>query len=801
MRKQHVLLCGWAAFSAFATPAWAQGGEPVPITEGTSETGQVGIADIVVTARRREEAIQDIPVAVQAFSGEALETQRISNAVDLSKIVPALTSSQSSRDEENYVIRGQSGSGASISGQQVTVPAYFAQVPLPIGDGGGPGYYYDLQNVQVLKGPQGTLFGRNSTGGAILFEPRQPDDEFGGYIAAEYGNYDNRGLEGALNVPLGSTLRVRVAAKGLKRDGFTYNATNKVWQDDRSFFSGRASILWEPSSRFSNLLVADIFRSTTNGSSNILAAVNSNALIPTLFGGAVEAALAQQNAAGPRVTFSDTPGINRKRSWGVSNVTTWQVSDTLTVKNIFGYRRFKQLNRFDYDGSGLVILNFDTCATTASCHPRDADAPWSLNIRQVTEELQLQGQLLDDRLKFIIGLFGADLDTPDANYGHQTSVFGSVTDANQYIDDSSRALFGNISYAFGGGLEGLTATAGYRWTRDRRALTLYQVTSGRCVTGATGMVVPDPAQADACGASFVAKADSDAYTIGLDYKITPQTMIYIAHRQSYRAGGTNPLAAPVLNANPPIPDALSLFRYEPEILRDVEAGLKSDFQVGDWSIRTNVAGYYQWLDDAQLNQTFAVGTQTVSALVNAASATIKGVEAELTVAPTRTLNLMLAYAYTDAQYGEYLDYSRRDPATNAPTLQGGRIFPFTPKHKLNVSANWTLPVPASLGDIVLSANWAHKSSVTLGLVPFITQPDGSNLYDGESIEGPTDTIDLTLDWKEAFGSPVDVAVYVTNLTNTTYKVGGASLINSGLGINQRIYNEPRMYGVSVRYSF
>lgn len=801
MRKQHVLLCGWAAFSAFATPAWAQDGGTAPAEEGAAPTGQAGIADIVVTARRREEAIQDIPVAVQAFSGEALESQRISNAVDLSKIVPALTSSQSSRDEENYVIRGQSGSGASISGQQVTVPAYFAQVPLPIGDGGGPGYYYDLQNVQVLKGPQGTLFGRNSTGGAILFEPRRPDDEFGGYIAAEYGNYDNRGLEGALNVPLGSTLRVRVAGKGLKRDGFTYNATNKVWQDDRSFFSGRASILWEPSSTFSNLLVADMFRSTTNGSSNILAAVNSNALIPTLFGGAVEAALDKQNAAGPRVTFSDTPGINRKRSWGVSNITTWQVSDALTVKNIFGYRRFKQLNRFDYDGSGLVILNFDTCATAASCHPRDADAPWSLNIRQVTEELQLQGQLLDDRLKFIIGLFGADLDTPDANYGHQTSVFGSVTDANQYIDDSSRALFGNVSYAFGGGLEGLTATAGYRWTRDRRALTLYQVTSGRCVTGATGTVVSDPAQADACGASFVAKADSDAYTIGLDYKITPQTMIYVAHRQSYRAGGTNPLAAPVLNANPPIPDALSLFRYQPEILRDVEVGLKSDFRVGDWSIRTNVAGYYQWLDDAQLNQTFAVGTQTVSALVNAASARIKGVEAELTVAPTSALSLMLAYAYTDAQYGEYLDYSRRDPATNAPTLQDGRIFPFTPKHKLNVSANWTLPVPANLGEVVLSANWAHKSSVTLGLVPFITQPDGSNLYDGESIEGATDTIDLTLDWKEAFGGPVDVTLYVTNLTNTTYKVGGASLINSGLGINQRIYNEPRMYGVSVRYSF
>jgi len=800
MRKQHILLCGCAAFSIFTTPAWAQG-DGGSAAQGASTKDQAGIADIVVTARRREEAIQDVPLAVQAFSGEALESRRISSAVDLSKIVPALTSSQSSRDEENYVIRGQSGSGASISGQQVTVPAYFAQVPLPIGDGGGPGYYYDLQNVQVLKGPQGTLFGRNSTGGAILFEPRQPGSEFGGYISAEYGNYNNRGLEGALDIPLGSTLYVRIAGKGVKRDGFTYNATNKIRQDDRSFASGRVSVLWEPSSTFSNLLVADMLRSTTNGSSNVLAAVNSNAVIPKLFGGALEAALARQNAAGPRVTYSDTKGIDRKRSWGLSNITTLQLNDALTVKNIFGYRRFKQLNRFDYDGSGLVVLNFDTCAGAASCHTRDADAPWSLNIRQVTEELQLQGQLLDNRLKFIVGLFGANLDTPDANYGHQSSVFGSVTDANQYIDDSSRALFGNVAYTFGGGLEGLTATTGYRWTRDRRALTLYQVTSGRCVTGATGTVVADPARADVCGASFVAKADSDAYTIGLDYKISPQTMIYVAHRQSYRAGGTNPLAAPVLNASPPIPDALSLFRYQPEVLRDVEVGLKSDFQLGGWSVRTNVAGYYQWLDDAQLNQTFAVGTQTVSALVNAASATIKGVEAEVTVAPTSALNLIVAYAYTNAKYGDFFDYSRRDPVTNQPTLQGGRIFPFTPRHKLNVNASWTLPLPPSVGDVALSANWAHKSSVILGLVPFITRPDGSNVPDGESVEGPTDAIDLNLDWKEVFGSGLGVAFYVTNLTNATYKVGGASLINSGLGINQRIYNEPRMYGVSLRYSF
>ncbi|OCC22967.1 hypothetical protein MB02_14485 [Croceicoccus estronivorus] len=799
MKKQYYLLGGIAALQACASTAWAQeAGNAQP--RAAAQNGNQ-IADIVVTARRREEALQDIPIAVQAFSGDQLETQRVQNATDLSKIVPALTSAQSSRDEENYVIRGQSGSGASISGQQVTVPAYFAQVPLPIGDGGGPGYYYDLQNVQVLKGPQGTLFGRNSTGGAVLFEPRRPDAEFGGYLMAEFGNYDNRGLEGALNIPISDTLRVRFAGKVLKRDGFTYNATLDEHQDDRDFFSGRASILWEPSPRFSNILVADIFRSNTNGSSNSLAAVNSNALVPTLFQGAMEAALAQQEAAGPRTTFSNVDGLDRKRSFGISNITTFEIADGLTLKNIFGYRRFKQVNRFDYDGSALTILHFDVCATSAQCHPRDADEPWGLNIRQVTEELQLQGQLFDNRLKYIVGLFGADLKTPDANYQHQSSVFGSVTDANQYIKDKSRAVFANVSYAFGGALEGLTLSAGYRWTHDRRALTLYQVTNGRCVTGETGTVVTDPAQADACGAFFSAKANSNAYTIGLDYKISPRTMVYVAHRQSYRAGGTNPLAAPVLVADPPIPNAIQLFSYKPETVRDVEVGLKSDFPVGDWNVRTNIAGYYQWLDDAQLNQTFGVGTANVSALVNAASATIKGMEADITIAPTRNISLLVSYAYTEAKYGNFLDYSRRDPETNMPTLQGGRIFPFTPKHKLNINASWTVLDDDAVGKVTLTGNWAHKSSVILGLVPFITLPDGSNVYDGESRQKPTDTIDVNLDWKGVLGSSFDLGVYVTNLTNTTYKIGGASLINSSLGINQRIYNEPRMYGMTLRYGF
>jgi iron complex outermembrane receptor protein len=278
-------------------------------------------------------------------------------------------------------------------------------------------------------------------------------------------------------------------------------------------------------------------------------------------------------------------------------------------------------------------------------------------------------------------------------------------------------------------------------------------------------------------------------------------MVYVTHRQGYRAGGTNPLVAPALQATPAIPNAQGLFTYAPETLRDVEIGLKSEFNVSDWKIRANIALYKDWLDNAQINQTFTVGTQTVSALTNAASANIKGVEAEITVAPSRHFNVLFAYAYTNAKYGSFVDYTHRDPVTGAPGLSTGRIFPFTPHHKLNIAPTLTLPTPSDWGELTLNANYAFKSSIILGLVPFITLPSGANMFDGESRQKATNTVDLNVQWAHIFGSRFDASFFITNVTNTVYKIGGASLINSGLGINQRIYNEPRMFGGTIRVHF
>lgn len=793
----RILLAGVGLSSLCAgSAALAQTAAPAAAADAATETG--AIDEIVVTARRREEQLQDVPLAIQAFSNDTLEARRIENATDLSKIVPALTSAQSSRNEENYVIRAMSGSGASISGQQVTVPTYIAQVPLPIGDGGGPGRYYDLQNIQVLKGPQGTLFGRNSTGGAVLFEPKRPGSEFDGYVEGEFGNYGNHGIEGALNFPLSDSLMIRVAGKANDRDGFTQNITTNQDEDDRHFWTGRVSVLFAPTDSFENIFVADTLHSNTNGSSNHIAAVDPNATIPRLFAGAVQAQLARQQALGPYVSISDTIAKNELKASGFSNITTLELGENVTIKNILGYRRVKQLNRFDFDGTPLTLLNFDICQTAAACNPINRDEPWSLNVKQWSEELQLQGSAFDDRLTYTIGLFGSNTSTPDANYIHQTSVFGSTTDVNQFVRDRSRAIYGQATYDLSSMIEGLGITAGYRTTKDTRGLTIFQVSSFRCTTGTPGAAAPTPGNAPQCRAEFESKATSDSYTIGLDYKINDDALLYIAHRKGYRAGGTNPLAGPALLAVPPIPNAADLFVYQPETLKDVELGLKADFAAGDWDLRTNVALYHQKLKGAQLNQTFSVGTQTVSALVNASEAKVNGIETELTIAPSDAFNLLLAYAYTDAKYGSFLDYNRRDPVTQVPQRFTGRIIPFTPKHKFNVGASLDLPVPESAGEVTLSANLAHKSSIILGLVPFLA---GSNAFDGESRQKATTVVDANLAWDGIGGTPIDATFFVTNLFDVTYKIGGASLINSGLGFNQRIYNEPRMYGVSLRYRF
>lgn len=261
---RHWLLAS-VAMSTLLFPgiALAQTADPA-----SAQASPATFDEIIVTANRREERGQDVPIAITAFSPQRLEQQGINKEQDLQASVPSLVvgpNGQGSRDSNSFTIRGQGATFQASPG----VVVYMNEVPLPAGitlsQQGGPGNFIDLENMQVLSGPQGTLFGRNTTGGAVLLVPKKPSNEFGGWIRGEYGNYDRTYVEGALNLPISEKLAVRVVGAYHDRDGYTRDV---VWNKDRDnehWYSGRIGILFKPTETISNYTMAYGAYSKNNG--------------------------------------------------------------------------------------------------------------------------------------------------------------------------------------------------------------------------------------------------------------------------------------------------------------------------------------------------------------------------------------------------------------------------------------------------------------------------------------------------------------------------------------------------------
>ncbi len=793
--------------SAALMPAtvWAQG----PAT--ASAAGEVNdsasaISDIVVTARRREESLQSVPISVQAFSGETLAARNVQSQTDLQRLVPSLTTYSQARDEETLSIRGQSSSGASAQGQNPRVTAYFAEVPLQTGDAGGPGKFFDLQNVQVLKGPQGTLFGRNATGGAVLYEPQRPTQEFGGYVLGQIGRFDDREVEAAINLPVvRDLLAFRVSGRYAKRDGFTQNLTTGQDQDDRNYRAVRVSALLTPGDNFKSFLMFDYLKSDTNGSSQQLAGFDPNKVfladilrgavpgrpIPLTLGGngpslaafsanpaanipaairagrvsyfpspALENQLANQIAGGPRVTQSGVDGVSRTRSYGITNVSTLEIAPSTTIKNIFGYRRFKQLSRYDLDGTVLPLLDQTT-----------PDGNWGANLRQITEELQLQGKGLDGKLDYTVGGFLLSQKSPSPQRTVQVSLGVPSLNISTPVE-RSQAAFVQGTYDLSELLtEGLSITGGYRYTHDYRRVTAsnFRDPAGIFPAGSCGLL-------RGCPTVTKASFNASTYNLGIDWQVTGRTLLYVTHRRGYRAGGLNP-------------QALDFgVKYDPEFVTDFEAGLKTDLDLGSMRGRFNAAVYASKLKGAQVSQSFSAlnplnnQIALINLIVNAASATIKGAELEFTLVPTEGLELSAAYAYTDAKYSSFVDFSTGLPVT-------GRPFPFQAKHRLNLGGRYTLPVPESAGKITLGVNWSYSTKYTVSV-----------FADPLADENGYDQFDLRADWNGIAGGPISAALFVNNVNNEVYKIGGVP-IYSVLGTTSLLYNEPRTWGLQLRYKF
>jgi len=793
------LLMGTTSAAALAQDAGIADQPPAAGPEQTA--GRIeSQGEIVVTARRTAENIQSVPVSVTAFGAETLRQSTIRDTQDLLVKTPGVfLAGSGGRENTNFSIRGQSRALAGNSAPGVI--SYFAEVPAPTLGSSIP--TYDLSSVQVLKGPQGTLFGRNTTGGAILYYPTAPTYETTGYVVGSYGNYDARLVEGALNLPLVSEkVALRVAGQYQKRDGWTKNIGVGDDADDLNSRGLRASLLIEPIEGVTNTTIFDWYRNRSTGGASVLFAVfdGPNALTATGTLAAAQQQFALQQARGPRVIDSDVDAFERVKRIGVTNRTEIALTEGVELVNIFGYRHTK----VDYYSSvdGLPTLISDgTGAIPAGLPVTVVGGRQTSDVEQFTDEVQLKGKLLDDKLDWLVGGFYLK-SKPVGPSGTYIPIFilPGITDAPfnySFYSEESKALFANIGYRLDGLVEGLRLNAGFRYTWDEIEA---------CVGGGTSrnpVAEPEDCRSGAATItrSSVNRTSSKAptWTIGLDWQATPDLFLYVVTRRGYRAGGIN---------TPTLAGQLAPFQsFGPEKVTDLEAGIRSDFRAGDVAVRLNASPFVGWYSSVQvpitgLNTTAACGTgpggtnparsspdgdcnpandpSGGTLLINAGKTRVAGIDLSGRISPTRTLSFDAGATFLDLKSRSLTVPNFLVSYLAAPEVP----FNLVAKTTLTAGARWTLPTPESFGTAVLSADYYHSSKV----------------QSSDAILPAYDVVNARFDLNGIGGTKLDAGVFVRNLFDKEY-LASANVGSNLLGISSGFYGAPRTYGIELRYRF
>jgi iron complex outermembrane receptor protein len=753
----------WAAYGAAASIlaiATSVSAQEAPDPKGATASepataSQPGaMDDIVVTARRREERLQDVPVAVTAISAKGLEQRAIISTEDLRYAVPSLQVSPSTFGAAvpGYTIRGQRQLESLLT-QDPSVGIYFADVVQQRPHGTNAAIY-DLASVQVLKGPQGTLFGRNTTGGAVLFNPAKPTDQFGGSLSVTGGNYDLRRGTAIINIPLTDDFMIRAAGQITRRDGYNRNLTTGLRTDGERTESARFSVRWLASDTVTNDLVLNYFHENDSGSGLIVTGVRplDDPLQPNSPAARTPGALAgfaRQRARSVHVIENNFQPSAFTRAWGLSNTTAIEATDLITVKNIFGYRHVKAINSLDFDG--LPVVLFETTNY--------------LKTDQWSNEFQVIGHTADNRLNYIGGVYVFEESGDDI----QSSYLGGPRVNNGYGKNTSWSGFLQGGYKL---TEQLTLTAGARYTIDDRKLI------ARSTIGSPPVCRITDAQGNRlnpCARPASTAFSSPTWLVSLDYKPDTNTLLYVAHRRGYRSGGFNLRSLTPSTFTP----------FKPETVYDVEGGVKVD--LFDRRLRINGAIYNQWYKDIQRTVSFVPPGATLvsTSVINAADAKIKGGELEVTARPIDLIELNGNVSYTDAKYSSFRDACcdlSRNKFTQVPKLQASGY------------ARVNLPLPPEQGEAGIQLGIYHQSSMEV-----------SDLNTPISIR-PYTLLDLNANWNRFLGSAFDVSVFVKNLTDKEYTTSGIAQYGSdaqhlSLGVQAETIGAPRTVGVELRYHF
>jgi iron complex outermembrane receptor protein len=756
-----ILLAG-ISWSACAIPAFGQDAHPTSSASATAAVGQGASDDIIVQARRVNERLQDVPLSITALDAKTLAREQIVESQDLQRVVPGVVvRATAGSNDIVFAVRGQSVD--FFSNSQPGVLAYLNDVQ---NASIGSLDFYDLASVQVVKGPQGTLFGRNATGGAVLIYTAKPIDRLEGFVNLKVGSYNGVQATAALNLPLSDSLQLRLAGEVQRRDGYITDLVTGADYNNLHSDAGRVSLRFAPSAAIENITVASDQHVRERSGINLLNYVQPGSIAAGVFGNpgfiaanprfgpnGIFSRVAAQQKAGAWAAFVYAPPVFDADQWAVSNTTKFDLNDSLSIKNIFGHANQKVTSLITQGGTDLGLA-----IQIPSPNGPTVDA-W-----QSSDELQLIGKAFDNRLEWLVGGFYSRerrtrnvqavslLGLPPVNGGK-----GRANNSSSVTHDESVAGFGQATYHLDSVLQGLSVVAGARWTWDTTRFHLN----------------PGSALAPAGSAEQEMKENKPSWLAGLNYKASSGLLLYAVTRGSWRTGGFNYFSPLAVNS------------FQPETTKDVEIGLKSSGVLAGKRFSFDLAAYRQWVDNAQRLATGLVNGGIALVTFNApGGARVQGIEATGTLAISPAFRIAANYTFTDAVY--------RSPTT--ATVLGAPFqlinYADVPRNSGSVSADLDLPIARRFGRLQAHVDLYVQSKQFYSNT---TDPNGAILPSYGLVNGK-----LTL--AEIAGSRASVGVYVRNLLNKAYYIGGASNTKT-LGYDSVVPGEPRMIGAELHYDF
>jgi iron complex outermembrane receptor protein len=745
--------CGLAAAAAMLSMPAAQAQQAPPVT---APAAAGSLEEVLVTARRREESMQEVPIAVSAFSADELRMLQAEDLSGLQGSVPNLNLVQGrgSANSANIYIRGI-GQPDALQTFDPGVGVYLDDVYIARIQG-ALFNLYDVQRVEVLRGPQGTLYGKNTIAGAIRLISKKPPEELAGQAEVSYGDYDYFSAKGYLGGPVTDNFGASVAGVYVTRSGINVDPATDREYNDIDTAAGRVILEWDPTENVNVNFAADYTRSRNElNLGRPEAPLVSVNLVPGIPPKVLQPAPTTPWNNTVATSFTGNEG-QQMDNWGTALTVGWQLNDAWLLKSITAYRSLEPDNYVDIDASiyelGDVFVGVDQ--------------------DQTSQEFQLLYS--SDRLEAVMGLyyFGEDIKSDQTAWADDFLKLGAIPitftrTVNDKLNTDSYAAFGQATYRF---TDRWSGTLGIRYTDESKDYF-------RTTTTFFG------APLQAAGTTFEYKDDESwtawTPTIAVDYRLTDETLLYASATEGFKSGGFNG------RANTPGETG----SYDPEFVWTYEIGAKNT--LADGRLRLNADVFYSDYTDFQARVSDVVDPDapipTFSfPVLNAGSMEMYGAELEATWIPIDELNLQAQIGYLHADYREF----------TASTVIAGKPVeidrsdenpPFAPEWTARLAVAYTFNL-AENGGLTLSADMLYRDKQWLSV-------DNRDVLTQDSYA----LMNVLVSWASAsnhwYGS-----AGIKNLTDEVYKVDAQEFSSVG-NIQTAYYGDPQTWQVIAGYRF